>query len=147
MFDEVEKQWMRGRSRTVADSLVDQLNDDIYLIDKGVRNCALHTASSYKLDDVIKFLEFACKSNVSGKFICKFALFEEVNDEIDEEDKDYKLFLYRYPHQVAIFERCLQMKDPLLYEWTLGKLLGYSDESIEGFLQHIRKTRGGENSD
>ena len=104
-----------------------RVNNDIYLISRGLRECAWHSSTGWNKHNQEYAEMFGVKSFIKGD----------------------DLFLYKRPHQLKIFllqlelvEKAKAQKDaPLRRRWGLlakyiaGKLLGYSEESMEEYLE------------
>lgn len=105
------------------------ISNEVYLLDKGVRNCAwidipLELVSVIELA-VIKLFQ----SNGIKYWVLPFDLMT------DNEIKGHlQILLYKYEWQKTLFKAFINKRDSLTGDYIFGKLLGYSDESINEFL-------------
>lgn len=109
---------------------ISEVENECYLIDKGVRSCALLSVSGYyqnDLDIISKMEEIVLNHKLhSYKFKQKF---------LDCDLEVYTFWIYKYHHQLALIKYLSKIEGrDFLSEWIIGKLLGYSDESIEDYL-------------
>lgn len=116
-----------------------ELMNECYLISKGVRSCAQMTVVGVKdineecpcITDMLFSLEQAAlRDNLNSTWF-------KYKDQSDIEDgfEAYSFWVYRYPHQLVIIRAIEEMaKHSFLVEWMTGKLLGYSDASMETYL-------------
>lgn len=116
-----------------------ELVNECYLISKGVRSCAQMTVVGVKdineecpcITDMLFNLEqVALRYNLQSMWF-------KYKDQSDIEDgfEAYSFWVYRYPHQLVVIRTIEEMaKHSFLVEWMTGKLLGYSDASMEKYL-------------
>lgn len=104
-----------------------KIGNDIYLISRGLRECAWHSPVGWNKHCQESAEFFGVKSFIKGD----------------------DLFLYKRPHQLKMFllrqelvknakaqkNDLLKRREILLAEYILGKLLGYSEESMEEYLE------------
>lgn len=127
---------------TRIESLDAELMDNIYLINKGIRTCyfgALHTTEGeyFYLYDFGTFM-FEDILEIFKEEVTEFDLYMFTNKSIENEDIFYHYWIYKYPHQKIILEKIYNEEgDNYLRQWMIGKLLGYSDQSMEDFLSNI----------
>ena len=121
------------------ESFIRELSTEFYLIQKGVRSCALLVFPHYDREEDIVNEYLKCDMDVSVKW--EFSEFET-----EEGGNFCELFLYKYSHQldmkhaIDIIKSCADNpKHEYIAEWMLGKLLGYSDENMEEFLKTVKK--------
>lgn len=122
---------------------MEQIMDNCYLIKKGVRSAYLCTITApidaIEFDDMsianlqtrLKEIEEYAKEE--GLFFYAYSLPRSEEFELDDEESAC-VWIYKYPHQGQIL-RSLKGDHSFLEEWIVGKLLGYSDESMEAFLK------------
>jgi hypothetical protein len=104
-----------------------KISNDIYLISRGLRECAWLSPAGWN-ERCQEYAElFGVKSFIKGD----------------------DLFLYKRPHQLKMFllqqelaenaktqkNDLLKRKEILLAKYVIGKLLGYSEESMEEYLE------------
>lgn len=123
-----------GEGRSVlVDRACDRISNEVYYLYKGVRTCALIPLDgNEKLEEILElrdYLEWLC---TTGEVQLKFGVFQE-RDEI---------FIYTYEHELKIYELVSKMyavglanEIHYMREFILGKLLGYSSESMERYLK------------
>lgn len=122
----------------------DQIVNECYLIKKGVRSCFLEVVSGPKetieYEDEIVELSIAEKLFkleqvvVNEGLMCRW--YKREKDQYDDPDEEYYSFwICRYTHQLAVIN-AVEASRPwnFLTQWIVGKLLGYSDQSMEEFL-------------
>ena len=111
-----------------------KVENESYLIDKGVRSCALTTVSGYyqKETDVLTKLEEIVMNHKLHYYIYKKKF-------PDNDLGVYVFWIYKYHHQLALIKYIESKKGDkdIITEWITGKLLGYSDESIEDYLNQL----------
>ena len=118
-----------------------ELDEHLYLMDKGVRNCfmmLLHEKDYYyDPENDYNYLEDFVTSIVSRRFKYKFIEFE------CDDEPFIDLFVYRYDHQFEMYKvseilkRNNSRKVRRAGQYIMGKLLGYSDKNMEQFLNEI----------
>jgi len=63
--------------------------------------------------------------------------FEFPRDEDDAPDAHYfDFWIYSYHHQLPVINALKSAPKSFFSEWAMGKLLGYSDASMEEYLSH-----------
>ena len=119
-------------------ALLDKFVDDMYLISRGVRSVCMHTIEyysedEYKTKDKIKPLMRQIRKHAKH-----WKLYVYPSHTHNSEGYFTTIFVYKYPHQKQIIKFA---EDTFIIqeikEWMIGKLLGYSDESIEEFINYI----------
>ena len=117
-----------------VDKYVNRVLDEIYLIKKGVRDCALVDLglSTDKWAIIQYNVEQAVIQNDLNII---FKSFE--TDDPDGINTYYEAYIYKYNHQRLIIDLLDTLPThELLYEYILGNLLGYSGAAME---EHIMK--------
>lgn len=114
-----------------------QLADNWYLISRGLRSAYLgHIEGSIEpifdddisLSDKLKMLE-----EEAASWGLNFYAYEKIADNLLPGEKLYIFWVYKFKHQ-EILIKMLPHDGSILEEYIIGKLLGYSDESMEEFL-------------
>lgn len=127
-----------------------EIGSDIYLIQKGVRNCCLH-CSNYLNDEhdrkmaseIISYVKWSL-TDIEKCFGMKIHYLVRERHTEDEE-KFLDIFIYRYKHQRWMFNAVQRLRgwrnnhEYVLSEYVLGKLLGYSDEDMDNYICRIVK--------
>lgn len=141
-------------NNVLSSSLIDNILNEVYLINKGVRTCALLEGTSFSSDteeESVYQIEQLILKNGLNYFWVKHEKSEDYADNVY-----YTVYIYKYEHQryiLSYLENKMRDQNPLIYEWMMGKCLGYSDEAMEQFLTHIvidkmvefaEKKKGGE---
>ena len=119
------------------DDYLGRIMNECYLINKGVRSA---------FTDCLILTEFDEEDKESNKqFIKDLAtnvnledLIFYINEYPRREDdipeyRYYDLWIFKYPHQLKIRDNLYKL-DEYMREYVIGKLLGYSDQSMEEFL-------------
>ena len=115
-----------------VDKCVNRVLDEIYLIKKGVRDCALVDLGlkNANWEEVQYAVEQAVIQNDLNII---FKSFE--TDDPDGINTYYEAYIYRYNHQRLIIDLLDTLPThELLYEYTLGNLLGYSGAAMEEYI-------------
>ena len=129
---------------------IDNIMDNIYLIQKGVRSCYTETISGpdemvirqwvkqnretqkeivYGVYDQVNSIESIVKKE--GLYFYAYTLTAQEEDP-DSDWKTVAIWIYKYPHQGRVI-KMLNNEHTFLEEWIIGKLLGYSDQAMEEF--------------
>ena len=116
--------------------------DNLYLISKGIRSCYfgamfLKPNEKYKYYDIAVFDSFSDIIKIFEDTTKEFDLYLYVKYIEKNEDKFCDYWIYKYKHQKNILDMIYKEKNNYLKQWMMGKLLGYSDESMEEFLNKI----------
>ena len=104
----------------------DYITNEFYLMDKGVRNACLIDFNNSQESDFIKDL-------------CDEYNYFAIIFNGDDEHESGSILICKYIYQIELVrEMSLKLEEhSFLYEYILGKLLGYTDESMEQYLtQH-----------
>lgn len=123
-------------------SEIEEIMDNVYLIERGVRSCYTSSISG-PIDDYeyadgkvvlsvynkLKQIEEYIKSH--NLYFYSYKYKKEDDDFGDHES--FCIWVYKYPHQGKIL-KMLPGQHGYLEEWITGKLLNYSDECMEEFL-------------
>ena len=120
---------------TVNESKLAEIRNDLYLIYHGVRDCCIH--SVYRQLEDEEFMESIEKD---VKFYKLKYLINDYGDEVYKE-----LFFYKYDHQRVMYmisDAVRGQSDVGVYvsEYITGKLLGYSNQDMEEFLERVHHT-------
>lgn len=120
--------------------------DNVYLIKKGVRSCYMEIISgpeqNYEsgiYDNPTIILSVFKKLKAIEKYVKEEGLYfysyklKDFEEDIELGNKSYCFWIYKYPHQGILLEH-IPREHGFVEEWIIGKLLGYSDESMEKFL-------------
>ena len=99
-------------------------HEHVYLIMNGVRDCAWLECEKNELVDVETYLK--------DKPL-KYYKYDFLNN------KQINIFIYKYDHQLKMFQSCLPYPKTYEKHFILGKLLGYSGKAIEDFLDNCDK--------
>ena len=113
------------------DIKISEVENECYLIDKGVRSCALVPVSGFYQNemDILSKLEEVVLNHKLHSYTIKQKF-------LDCDLEVYIFWIYKYHHQLALIKYVESKSDnkDILSEWIIGKLLGYSDESMEDYL-------------
>ena len=119
---------------TRNDMILNNVLNEIYLMEKGVRDCVLiddiPCANSDELRNTIFSIEqFATTSGFR-------VVVNHVTDDADPSNEFCEVYIYKYNYQRLIINIILEDKkiDKFLKEYLLGSLLGYSAQSMEEFI-------------
>ena len=117
--------------------------ENCYLISRGVRSCYTEivigpedseNAFGFTIADLIGDLEQIALHYDLHMVWFRFKDESQLLDGMN----GYDVWVYRYHHQRPVIEALTNAPKSYLTEWVMGKLLGYSDESMEEFLtQHV----------
>lgn len=112
-------------------SLIRTWENDLYLIDRGVRSVCTEFLHYDKDDEAAAELVYELEQMAVRRNLY-FAMF----DAIDKEDGkiDLTVYAYKYMHQLPLIKYVENGEKGYIREWILGKLLGYSDESMDEYL-------------
>jgi len=124
---------------TLIEHDLNELAEQLYLMDKEVRNCCTILLRPkefyYDTENDCNYLEDFVYSILSRGFKYKFIKFET-----DDDNEFMELFVYKYDHQfemykaTEIFKASNSTNMCRIGQYILGKLLGYSDRNMEEFL-------------
>lgn len=113
--------------------------NECYLISKGVRSCMQMDVIGIKdvnencpcITDILLSLE-----QVGLHYDLNSVWFKyKDQSDVKEGFESYSFWVYRYPHQLPIIRAVEEVDERnLLVDWITGKLLGYSDASMEEYL-------------
>ena len=132
---------IRGLSRMTANEYeLTKISNDLYLIYHGVRDCCMHTISA----DIFEDKEFVNRIKKDAEF---YKVKYIITDFTDYNDLKYKtIFFYKYDHQKVMYlitEIIPKNENPVngyVYQYIIGKLLGYSNQDMEEFLERVHHT-------
>ena len=111
------------------------VSEQAYLIDKGVRNCALieimDECEKFDMDEINKRYKEIKITAGHYNLYTELVIYNKI--------PTASVFIYKYPHQKLLIEftTCDWRDDfhlNLVSTYILGKLLGYADFSMEKFL-------------
>lgn len=125
----LESKFNKKQLKDLAKPYLAHLSNEVYLISKGVRSCAWIGFPN----EIVPFLEkdFLALIKIENLnfFVLPFDLM------IDNEITGHiQIFIYKYTWQKELFVFYINKRNSLTAEFIFGKLLGYSDESINQFL-------------
>ena len=119
------------------DRYLDKANNESYLINKGVRTCALLTVVSHKDDGMdVQELLYKLEQLILHHGLNSIPLELQRDEDDDPNARFFEFWIYSYPHQLAVIKAIHDTPRSFLREWVVGKLLGYSDMSMEEYLSH-----------
>ena len=124
------------------EKLVNEFNNEMYLIKKGVRSCFLTTITG-PVKAVIEnkeIIDFSIEETIFK--LTQLVIGENLSyvyypTKLDDGNKDfatYTFWIARYSHQTLIINEIKDKPSNIVTEWIKGKLLGYSDGAMETFL-------------
>ena len=119
------------------DVYISEMMNECYLISKGVRSAYMTslTLTEYNEADIevneqiIQELTDAANSN---GLIFSIAEYPREKDDMPDR-RYYNIWVLKYPHQLKIVDNLYKL-DKYMREYVIGKLLGYSDASMEEFM-------------
>lgn len=118
---------------------VGRLMNECYLIEKGVRSAYTEVLTMVERDESDK--EYNSKYLDEIKDVVNrnglLYLIEEWERDPNDYYKDrkyYNMWVVKYPHQLVLVKKLPYIKSRYLREYLKGKILGYSDESMEEYL-------------
>lgn len=119
-----------------------ELMDNVYLISKGVRT-VYYGAIHLKKEELYEYMDYKTYNfldvlELFKEYIEEFNLFMYVQEIEDMGENFIDYWVYKYKHQKNILDLIYQEQNNYLKQWMMGKLLGYSDEAMEEFLNQIR---------
>lgn len=125
---------------------LEEVMDNCYLINKGVRSCYMTTVTGpdedyesgvyenpyivISVSKKVKAIEDYAKKE--GLYFYSYKL-KDLEEDIALDQYTYCCWIYKYPHQ-GIILKSLPGEHGFIEEWIVGKLLGYSDAAMEEFL-------------
>lgn len=127
-----------------AQSMISLIRTDLYSMEKGMRQCCSHQVPKVIWERVLNFLKNYFKKVPETKdFKVNYKFYNLKGEEHDY----YEVFIYKYDHQLDIFEIIEYTEDnntgnPKLFyitEWMKGALFGYSAEANEAYLSKYPK--------
>ena len=125
-----------------AQSMISLISTDLFSMEKGIRQCCSHQVPKSIWDRVLSFLKsYFAKVPETKNFKVNYKYYDLKGDDHDY----YEVFIYKYDHQLKIFEVIEYTEDnnignpTVLYvlEWMKCALFGYSSESNEQYLSKI----------
>lgn len=123
---------------TAGIDYIDRIMNECYLIDKGVRSAyteciVLIERNESDKEDNANYLKEVVDTVKRNNLICYLTEYERDPD--DYPDKRYfNLWVVKYPHQLKLVKKLPYIKNDYIREYLKGKILGYSDSSMEEFL-------------
>lgn len=130
-----------------AEKMVNLIKTDLYAMEKGMRECCNHRVPAEIWNNVEQYLrDYFQKNEDTNGFKVNYKHMNIKDDMMDF----YEVFIYKYNHQLEIFEIIETIEENnlgnprVLYvsEWMKGKLFGYSAESNEKYLRNFPKPDG-----
>lgn len=126
-----------------AKAMISLITTDLFAMEKGIRQCCSHQVPKRIWDRVLSFLKrYFEKVPETKDFKVNYKYYDVKGDEQDY----YEVFIYKYDHQLAIFQIIEATEDntinpDMLYitEWMKCALFGYSSESNEYYLAKYHK--------
>lgn len=124
-----------------AQSMISLIRTDLYAMEKGMRQCCGHKVPKQIWDRVKDFLkDYFSRVPETKNFKVNYKFYDIKGDDYDY----YEVFIYKYDHQLHIFELIENTEDnnigndklSYITEWMKGALYGYSSESNE---RHLSK--------
>ena len=109
------------------------ISSEVYLIAKGVRSCAWVDLPEELVIYIEKSIIDLFNSEGLYYYVLPFDLMED-----NEIKKHIQIFIYRYDWQKKLFIHYINKRDSLTGDFIFGKLLGYSDSSINEFFSKNR---------
>lgn len=122
-----------------SQSMISLISTDLFAMEKGIRQCCSHQVPKSIWGRVLSFLKKYIATVPEGK---DFKVSYKYYDLKGEDQDYYEVFIYKYEHQLKIFEVIEYTEDnnignpKMLYitEWMKCALFGYSSESNERYL-------------
>ena len=117
-----------------------ELSINIYLLQKGVRDCALIPINLFgnkekKLDELFEIEQFIISSNLY------YNILKYDDEEEDNFSEDLSIYVFKYSHQKMVIEILENdkrfTKGSFMYEYLIGTLLGYSGAEMEKYLSKL----------
>jgi len=118
---------------------MDRFEDQIYLLNKGVRSCFSDILCGDKkhIEESVKFMREVAHKN--GYKIIFNILPNALEDfEVKEGKKCYEYYVCKYDHQIKVINRMNNIKDKFMIEFIKGNLLGYSPDNMEKYLMKVK---------
>lgn len=111
--------------------------NECYLINKGIRSCASLTIGVHgSKDDSAVFL-YQLEQIVLSHGLHSVAFELPRGEDDSPDDWFFDFWVYSYPHQLPVINAIQNVPRSFLREWAIGKLLGYSDQSMEDYLSRF----------
>ena len=127
-----------------AQAMISLISTDLFAMEKGIRQCCSHQVPKSIWNRVLSFLKsYFAKVPETKDFKVNYKYYD-----LKGEDQDYyEVFIYKYEHQLVIFEIIEHTEDnsidnPSIFyltEWMKCALFGYSSESNETYLSKLPK--------
>ena len=117
-----------------------ELSINIYLLQKGVRDCALLSINLFgtkekKLDELFEIEQYIISSNLY------YHILKYTDDDEDSFSEDLSIYVFKYPHQRMVIDTLENdkrfTKGSFMFEYLRGTLLGYSGEEMEKYLSKL----------
>lgn len=123
-------------------SMISLISTDLYAMEKGMRQCCSHQVPKSIWPRVLEFLQsYFQKVPETKNFKVNYKFYDLKGDLYDY----YEVFIYKYPHQLEIYEVIEYTEDhnignlklSYITEWMKGALFGYSSEANEEYLSKL----------
>lgn len=117
-----------------------ELSINIYLLQKGVRDCALIPINLFgnkekKLDELFEIEQYIISSNLY------YHIIKYNNEDEDSFSEDLSIYVFKYSHQKMVIETLENdkrfTKGSFMHQYLTGTLLGYSGEEMEKYLSKL----------
>ena len=112
---------------------LNKVSADIYLLEKGVRDCAYEICETKIFDKVKHHIE-----EVNEIYV--------IRDYTDSDDNMTHFFVFHKPTVQLFINIYFLQTDYILKEYILGKILGYSEDSAEEYFKELIKNLSKTNS-
>lgn len=112
-------------------SIINTWENDLYLLDRGVRSvCKEFLRYEKNNENTISLIHELQQMTITRN------LYFKTFDTVSKEDGKINLaiYAYKYIHQLPLIKYVESGEKGMIREWILGKLLGYSDESMDEYL-------------
>jgi len=119
------------------------LLNELYLLDKGVRDCFLMTICGDE-ETINESLDYIIGQVISHKYYM-YTYDKNIDPYADEENnKLYDVYVCKYNYQKLILHKIHSTLDhkSILYEYCIGTMLGYSGKSMDEFITKIITNKG-----
>ena len=119
------------------DMYISEMMNECYLISKGVRSAYMTSLVLTEYDEADieaneQFIQELKDTANSNGLIFSIAEYPREKDDMPDR-RYYRIWVLKYPHQLKIVDNLYKL-DRCMRKYVMGKLLGYSDESMEEFM-------------